>query len=389
MTDGNAIPANTPEPRAPGRGGVEDGPRDTIRERENPDLLVPPITDSGTMPNLRFSFADAHMRLEAGGWTREVTQRELPIATTLSGVNMGLNAGNPSGVREMHWHTESEWQYMLSGSARITAIDQDGRNFVDDVGTGDLWFFPAGMPHSIQAHEEGCEFLLVFDDGGFSENSTFLVTDWFDHTPRGILAKNFGLPESAFDGVPPHELYMFPAPAPGSLQQDIVPGPNGSIPNSYSYRLTEQEPIACAGGRVRIVDSSNFPAAKTIASALLEIDPGGMREMHWHPHADEWQYYLEGQARMTVFASSGVARTFDYRAGDVGYVPKVMGHYVENTGDGPLRVLEMFRSDRFADVSLNQWLALTPPELVQAHLGFSADAMAKLQKQKPILVKSS
>jgi oxalate decarboxylase len=376
-----------PEPRQGDRGGPETGPRDVMRERENPDLLAPPVTDSGTMPNLRFSFADAHMRLETGGWTREVTQRELPIATTLSGVNMALNPGNPSGVREMHWHTEAEWQYMLSGSARITAIDQAGRNFVDDVGTGDLWYFPAGMPHSIQAHEEGCEFLLVFDDGDFSENSTFLLTDWLEHTPKSVLAKNFGVPESAFDGVPAHELYMFLAPAPGPLAADEVGSPSGGIPQSLTYRLGQQEPIVVAGGRVKIVDSNNFPASKTIAAALLEIEPGGMREMHWHPNADEWQYYLEGEARMTVFASSGVARTFDYRAGDVGYVPVVMGHYVENTGDGPLRVLEIFRSDHFADVSLNQWLALTPPELVEAHLHLGEETMERLQKQKPIIVK--
>ena len=379
--------SSIPEPQEGDRGGTEDGPRDVMRERENPDLLTPPVTDSGTMPNLRFSFADAHMRLETGGWTREVTQRELPIATTLCGVNMRLNPGNPSGVREMHWHKEAEWQYMLSGSARITAVDQQGRNFVGDVGTGDLWYFPAGIPHSIQAHEEGCEFLLVFDDGSFSENATFLLTDWFHHTPKSVLAKNFGLPEEAFDDVPKHELYMFRAPAPGPLATDLVASPNGAVPQSFSYRLSEQEPIQAAGGRVKIVDSSNFPVSKTVAAALVEVDPGGMRELHWHPNGDEWQYYLEGEARMTVFASSGVARTFDFRAGDVGYAPFAMGHYVENTGSSPLRFLEMFRSDYFADVSLDQWLALTPPELVQAHLHLSDEAMAALQKQKPIIVK--
>jgi oxalate decarboxylase len=388
MTDSLQSPSSPiPEPRQGGRGGTEDGPRDVMRERENPDLLVPPITDSGTMPNLRFSFADAHMRLESGGWTREVTQRELPVATTLSGVNMRLNPGNPSGVREMHWHKEAEWQYMLSGSARISAVDALGRNFVDDIATGDLWYFPAGIPHSIQAHEEGCEFLLVFDDGSFSENATFLLTDWFNHTPTAVLAKNFGLPEGAFADVPAHELYMFPAPAPGPLAKDLVSSPNGSVSQSFSYRLSAQEPVQAAGGRVKIVDSSNFPVATTIAAALVDIDPGAMRELHWHPNVDEWQYYLEGEARMTVFASSGVARTFDYRAGDVGYVPFAMGHYVENTGTTALRFLEMFRSDRFADVSLNQWLALTPPELVQAHLHLSAQAMVALQKQKPIIVK--
>ena len=96
-----------------------------------------------------------------------------------------------------------------------------------------------------------------------------------------------------------------------------------------------------------------------IAAALVEIEPGGMRELHWHPNADEWQYYLEGQGRMTVFASGGKARTFDYQAGDVGYVPFAMGHYIENTGEETLTFLEMFRSDHFADVSLSQWMALS------------------------------
>jgi oxalate decarboxylase len=92
---------------------------------------------------------------------------------------------------------------------------------------------------------------------------------------------------------------------------------------------------------------------------------------------------------MTVFASSGKARTFDYQAGHVGYVPFAMGHYIRNTGDEPLVFLEMFRSDRFADISLNQWLALSPPELVQAHLNL-ADATTTAvtaNKGKPIIVK--
>ena len=93
-----------------------------------------------------------------------------------------------------------------------------------------------------------------------------------------------------------------------------------------------------------------------------------MRELHWHPNTDEWQYYIEGQARMGVFAASGQARTFNYQANDVGYVPFAMGHYIENTGNTPLRFLKIFKSDYYADVSLDQWLAYTPPELVNAHL---------------------
>ena len=118
------------------------------------------------------------------------------------------------------------------------------------------------------------------------------------------------------------------------------------------------------------------------------IEPGGLRELHWHPNSDEWQYYIEGEGRMTVFGSESKARTFDYRAGDVGYVPFAMGHYIENTGIGPLRFLEIFRSECYADLSLNQWLALTPRVLVEAHLKIDPEVVAGLSTAKgPVLPK--
>jgi oxalate decarboxylase len=155
---------------------------------------------------------------------------------------------------------------------------------------------------------------------------------------------------------------------------------------SMSHRLLAQKPVEVPGGRVRIADSSNFPAANTIAAALVELDPGAMRELHWHPNNDEWQYWISGQGRMTVFASGGKARTFDYQAGDVGYVPFAMGHYIENTGDEPVRFLEMFRSNYFADFSLRQWMALMPPQMVREHLNLDRDTIAGLRKDKPIIV---
>ena len=366
-------------------GGTDPGPRDPIREGENPDIVNPPATDSGTLPNLRFSFSDAHVRKGSGGWTRQVTQRELGISTTIAGVDMRLNSG---GIRELHWHKEGEWAYMLYGNARITALDTEGGWFVDDVGVGDLWYFPSGMPHSIQGlGPDGCEFLLAFDDGNFDEDSTFLLSDWFKHIPPDVLAKNFGVPASTFSSLPsPSDEYIFAGQVPGPLSADAIAGAKRST-LKFSHRMMAQTPMTLKGGTVRITDSSNFTISKTVAAALVELQPGAMRELHWHPNNDEWQYYLEGEGRMGVFASSGEARTFDFRAGDVGYVPFAMGHYIENTGDKPLRFLELFKSDYYADLSLNQWLALTPPALVKQHLHLDDAFMKALNKTKTPIVK--
>jgi oxalate decarboxylase len=377
---------SAPLPERGGKGADILGPRNQPRAAEEPFTLAPPATDHGTMPNLKWSFSDSHMRLEKGGWARQTTIRELPVSKAMAGVNMRLKAGV---VREMHWHKEAEWAYMIKGKARITAIDQDGRTFADDVGEGDLWYFPGGIPHSIQGLSadgvDGCEFLLVFDDGGFSEDSTFLLTDWLAHTPKDVLARNFGLPESAFAKVPEKELYIFPGPKPGPLAADRMGG-SGPVPRTFSHRMLEQEPLRTKSGSVRITDSTVFPASTNIAAALVEVEPGGLRELHWHPNSDEWQYYLSGKGRMTVFGSESKARTFDYQAGDVGYVPFAMGHYIENTGDTVLTFLEMFKSPRYADISLTQWLALTPHPLVQAHTGLDPTQVDALSPVKAPVV---
>lgn len=392
LTAGGFVAAASPaafaqeltQPRHGSVGGDDPGPRNIERDRQNPDILNQPVTDAGTLPNLRFSFADAPTKEYPAGWTRQITVRELGISKSIAGVDMRLNAG---GVREMHWHKEAEWAFMLYGNARVTAVDSDGKNFVGDVGPGDLWYFPSGTPHSIQGlGPDGCEFLLVFDDGGFDEDSTFLASDWFKHIPKSILAKNFGVDAKSFDNLPaPSERYIFNLPVPGSLNSDKIAGAV-SVPVSLTHRMAAQDPIKSSGGTVRITDSKNFPASKTIAAALVEIQPGGIRELHWHPNTDEWQYYIEGSGRMGVFAANGHARTFDFTAGDVGYVPFAMGHYIENTGDKPLKFLEMFKSDHYADISLNQWLALTPPELVSGHLNFDKATMAALKEEKQPVV---
>jgi oxalate decarboxylase len=365
----------------------DPGPTNPALDAQNPDSNIPPSSDAGSVQTFKYPFSLAHKRQHSGGWSREVTIRELAVATTIAGVDMRLTAG---GVRELHWHTAGEWAIMLYGNARITAIDSDGRSFVADVKEGDLWYFPTGIPHSIQGlNPDGTEFLLVFDDGNFSEYATVLLTDWMAHTPRDVLAKNFGVSEQALEKMPKEELFIFQAEVPGPLAEDqrTAAGAFGSSPRDFAYRTLEQ-PVTkrMKGGEVRIVDSSNFKASTTIAAAIVTVHPGGIRELHWHPNADEWQYFIGGKGRMTVFATGGRARTMDFQAGDVGYIQKTLPHYVENTGDTDLKFLEMFRSSYYQDLALSEWLAHTPPELVAAHLNIDKATLDAIPKDEVVIL---
>lgn len=370
-----------------GRSNSDPGPKNSGLDAQNTDSIAPPVTDAGSVPVFKYPFSLANKRLYDGGWSREVTVRELPIAKAIAGVNMRLTAG---GVRELHWHTAGEWALMLYGNARITAVDSTGKSFVADVGKNDLWYFPTGVPHSIQGlGPDGAEFMLVFDDGNFSEFGTVLLSDSVAHTPREVLAKNFDVQEPALGNLPGEELFIFQSQVPGPLAADqkIAAGSLGPSLQDFAFRTMKQPPTKITrGGEVRIVDSSTFKVSTTIAMAMVTVHPGGLRELHWHPNSDEWQYYLAGQGRMTVMPPGGRGRTMDFTAGDVGYIERTLPHYIENTGDTDLVFLEMFKSGFYQDFSLSQWLAHTPPELVRAHLRIDQATYDKIPKEELVVV---
>jgi oxalate decarboxylase len=393
---GSQNPGQNPAPPQSGEGKVprspdhrlpnetEPGPRNASLDTQNADSVWAPETDNGAVPAFKYPFSFSRKRLESGGWTRQVTVRELPISKTIAGVEMRLTAG---GVRELHWHVSAEWAIMLYGKARITAVDGRGHSFVSDVGEGDLWLFPPGIPHSIQGLQpDGARFLLVFDDGNFNEFETFLLTDWLTHTPKEILAKNFNVSPATFNNVPSKELFIFQTGLPGELraEQTQVEAGTGAVPRRFDFRTSEMKPNkVTSGGEVKIIDSSNFPVTN-ITSAIVRLKPGGMRELHWHPNADEWQYYISGKGRMGVFAAGSRARTMDFQEGDVGYVLQSNPHYIENTGDADLVFLEMFKTPGYEDISLAEWLAHTPHLLVNQHLGVGMAMLDAIPKEKVV-----
>ena len=369
------------------RSRSDPGPANLGLDGQDPDSIWPPATDSKSLvQNFKYPFSFANKRVYEGGWSREVTVRELPVSKTLAGVNMRLTAG---GVRELHWHTAGEWAIMLYGTARITAIDADGKSFVADVKKNDLWFFPSGIPHSIQGlNPDGCEFMLVFDDGEFSESETVLLSDAMAHLAPEVLAKNFAVDQDAFKNVPREELFIFQTDVPGELEADqkAAAGARGKSPKDFAFRTMEMPPTKqTMGGEVRVVDSSNFKVSTT-AMAMVTVHPGGLRELHWHPNADEWQYFISGKGRMTVVATGNKARTMDFQEGDVGYVQKSLLHYIENTGETDLVFLEMFKADRFQDFFFSEWLAHTPPELVMAHLDIDKAILDAIPKKATVIM---
>jgi len=377
--------AQTRQEQLAGRadGSTSDpGPENKSLLGENPNANTPPFTDHGNPGPIWFSFDLAPKRIQAGGWTHQVTQRELPPSKDLAGVNMRLTAGS---FRELHWHTADEWAIMLTGKARVTVLQQDGKMFIDDVEAGDLWYFPSGLPHSIQGLEgDGCEFLLVFDEGAFSEDDTFLLSEFLAHTSPEMVQKNTGWSRQQFDKLPPTELYIFEAPLPASLEEDKrFLGEHLETENKYTFKMASMPPTEkTAGGETRVVDSTNFAVARNIASAMVTIKPGGMREMHWHPNVSEWQYWIKGKGRMTVVTTGARARTMDFNANDVGYVPSMAGHAIENTGTEDLVFLEMFKSSRFQDISLNQWISRMPNKMAEAHLKLSASVIRQAPQDR-------
>ncbi|MGI4854786.1 MAG: cupin domain-containing protein [Janthinobacterium lividum] len=355
----------------------------------NPNSNMPPPTDHGTVPPVWYSFDLAHRRVQGGGWTHQVTERELPSSKELAGVNMRLTRGS---YRELHWHLADEWAIMLKGKARVTLLSPDGSMFIDDVSEGDLWIFPAGSPHSIQGiGEDGCEFLLVFNQGSFSEESTFLLSDWLMHTPPEMIAKNTGLSLEAVAKLPKGDpLYIFPGDMPRqSLEGDRAESSaHAAKPNhQYTFKASTMKPTFTTGlGNVKIVDVKNFPASPKISGGIVTLKPGGLRKLHWHPNASEWQFWIAGQGRMTVFNAREDARTMDFRANDVGYVPAMAGHYIENTGTEDLVFLELFPKGEYQEIALNQWLRALPAQVAVAHTNLSAAELAQVpDNANPIL----
>ena len=316
-----------------------------------------------------------------GGTAKEVTVDEFPVSESIAGVSMRLQ---PGGLRELHWHAiAAEWAYVIKGNVRTTVLAPDGSAEWIDFGPGDVWYFPKGHGHALQGLGPGeTHFLLAFDDGHFSEFGTFSITDWLGHTPDEILARNLRLPQAALSGLPKSERYIVAGRVPPAVAEPLRNGNPVVSRLSHKYRLGAANPIVFPGGEMRIVSSKEFPIQTTLTAVLLDLKPGALREMHWHPRADEWVYFQYGRARMTIFGAHGRAATEEFEAGQISFVKQGFGHYIEQIGDEPTRAIVLFNSPLYEEISLSTWLASNPAMLIEDNFSLTQSEVAQLPKKK-------
>jgi oxalate decarboxylase len=345
---------------------------------------APAPLDGPELPSFRYPLCSKPTKTFDGGTAKEANVTEFPVSEKLAGVYMTLE---PGALRELHWHANAaEWAYVIEGNCRVTTIDPQNQCEIVDFGPGDVWYFPRGHGHSIQGIGPGtCTFVLVFDNGYFSEFGTFSITDWLGHTPPEVLAKTFELPAATFADFPKKEVYIATGPVPPALPEDPAPGSLNAPPLTHRYQLLAQQPLEFPGGTMRTVSEREFPISTTMTGALLIIKPGGLRELHWHPNAAEWQLYIRGSARMTVFGSHGRARTDDFAAGDVGYVPQGYGHYIENTGSEDMEVVLVLNNATYQSISITAWMAANPHLLLSTNFKVPESVFAKFPKHALIM----
>jgi oxalate decarboxylase len=337
-----------------------------VAEAGDPSFMnnVPdPVASGKELPTFKFALEKSEGKVIGKSVGKEATVTQLPISKGIAGVSMRLE---PGAMRELHWHaTAAEWALVISGRVRTTVIEPQGFAETNDFEPGDVWFFPRGHGHVLEClGNEPCHFILIFDNGYFSEFGTFSITDWIGHTPKALLAKNFGLPESSFEGFPKNEVYFARGAVPPEKAATPLQGWKNP-PLTHKYELLSQPPHRTfSGGKEWRVDASKFPISKTVTGVVLELEPGALRELHWHPNADEWQYILEGDVSVSMFGSHGRYRIETLEKGDVGYIPQGYGHSIENIGNKTAKILIGLNSGVYEAIDLSQWIAGNPTDIL-------------------------
>ena len=149
-----------------------------------------PLLAGMELPSFKFELEKSRGKVLGKSFGKEVTVEQLPISKGIAGVSMQLE---PGVMRELHWHaTAAEWAFVITGRVRTTVINPAGQTETNDFDPGDIWYFPRGHAHVLEClGDKPTHFILIFDNGYFSEFGTFSITDWIDHAPQGTAGEKF------------------------------------------------------------------------------------------------------------------------------------------------------------------------------------------------------
>jgi oxalate decarboxylase len=325
------------------------------------------------------------IKATSGGWARDTTMRQLPIATDIAGAHLFIN---PGGAREMHWHNSAEWGFVLGGHCQVTVVDPAGEVEVVNIAAGDLWYFPRGHGHAIQTlGDEPCHAVLAFDDGLYGEHGTFGISDWMSRFDTAELAQMFGVDEAWLANIPKGETYI--------MQGPVVPRDGAQAraaraldpARSHRYRLLAQRSRASSpGGSIYVATAREYPIATTLTTTLLRLKSGAMHQPHWHANASEWHYVVKGRTKITLFGIDKLMAVAELGPGESAYIPRGCGHSVKNVGDGECEVVGVLNASDYQESNLWDWISKAPRHLLANNFGMAEDRVARFAGQRPTIV---
>jgi oxalate decarboxylase len=314
--------------------------------------------------------------------------RQLPVDDPISNNTMWVAYLKllPGGVRELHWHPSSaEWGYVSEGTCLITLMNNEGRYANELVREGQVWYFPQSWGHSIYGQDSGvgCTMVLFFDDAQPPTYNDLSISQMLSYFPRDVVSENLGVPVDVLETFPESILIVNSGPPP----PQAVPVSKSPLPQSPVFTMTDGP---CGdlgrGGYYFQVRQEQFAMSSTMSGAFMHLESGTLRDIHWHPNADEMQYVLRGSVTVGVYGTGGINTTYTLNAGDVGFVPRGFMHYIQTSRNdddddeedgGPADLLLTFNHPSWTTQELSTWLSVAPPFVAARSLNTTVDVVEK------------
>lgn len=306
----------------------------------------------------------------------------------------------PGHTREVHWHINSgEWGYVKGGKCGFTLMDSTGNSKRIEVIKDDVWYFPAGWQHSIEAFDRTveCNVLLWFDSG----DANIDLTNTIAKLPDQIVSDSLGGIEDLKTLKHPYDVCRGDNSATG-----VIPPKNPDSASKPEYAEYPWKPCLEPCPAFRIKSESNevevlkdnpagteydakieqFPGSLTMAGALLVLQKDAIREIHWHPNAEEQHYVLEGKVTVTVYGVDAnketKLETYTIGKGELGVVPRNFIHYIKAEMYSELVIA--FNSPSWETQTLSQTTTSTPNNIEASTFNVDEGIIDQYFPKKPV-----